>query len=61
MFEYERYIVRYRRKNDDSSVTSFIAGDFRKKWQARFFMWKWRRKASPNETYELYDQWKWYD
>lgn len=56
MFDYERYIVKYRCKNEDGTETSFNAADFKSKWKARRFMRRKRRKASPNETYELYDQ-----
>ena len=56
MFDYERYIVKYRRINENGTETSFNAGDFKRKWQAKRFMRRMRRKAWPNEIFELYDQ-----
>ena len=59
MIEYDGYIVKYTRYNEDGSITSFFDNVFDKKWKAKWWIWKCKRKADTREHYEIIDKtWK---
>ena len=53
------WLVKYENHHEDGSITSFHAGEFKHKWQAKLYVWKKKRHASPGEKWEIIDcTWK---
>lgn len=53
------WLVKYENHHEDGSITSFNEGEFKHKWQAKWYVWKKKRHASPGERWEIIDcTWK---
>lgn len=50
------WLVKYRRDNEDGSITSFHDREFDKKWKAKWYIRMRKKKhPDPREHYELVD------